>query len=63
MKWTAPILSRQRRLEQMDWHLWFAWYPVRIDDAWFWLTRVKRRVFYAQGWRVNKYADLDWRRP
>jgi hypothetical protein len=25
-----------------NWQIWFAWYPVKIDDTWIWLESVRR---------------------
>jgi hypothetical protein len=47
---------------EVPWHLWFAWYPVRVDVqdslgnrvhyAWVWLALVYRRR-HAQGMRYS----------
>ena len=34
-----------------DWHLWFAWRPVKtLNGRWVWLRRL-----YRSGWRVNGF--------
>lgn len=28
-----------------EWHVWFAWYPVHLEDGqWAWLQRVRRNI-------------------
>lgn len=37
-----------------QWHWWFAWYPVLLEDSRvLWFQRVQRRVEYG-------YADWYW---
>jgi len=26
-----------------QWHLWFAWHPVRVENKWVWWEHVERR--------------------
>ena len=35
------LYAKSERLRQ--WHVWFAWHPVRIDEYIVWLEKVKRR--------------------
>ena len=36
--------STYRKSEKLrQWHVWFAWHPVRIDENIVWLEKVKRR--------------------
>lgn len=62
MQLIRPIESRKARLEKMDWHRWFAWYPVlaKRDDeyVWVWLESVMRLCCWAQGWPAHKYRTL-----
>ena len=30
-------------IDRRQWHVWYAWYPVRTPNGWMWLTRVERR--------------------
>ena len=61
MNWPAPILRRYEREERAGWHLWWAWFPVRIGTRWHWLERVKRRVEFCDGYRIVAYRDVEWR--
>lgn len=47
--------KRAERDEQRGMHLWFAWFPVTVDDgSCRWLERVwRRRVFDRIGWPVG----------
>ena len=29
-----------------EWHPWFAYFPVKIEDKWKWMTTVFRRVIH-----------------
>ena len=61
MNWEAPILGRRKRLERLGWHLWFAWYPVRVRSGrWYWLEHVKRQCFWAQGYYAPAYREPSW---
>lgn len=39
MRWR--IKPKPKRTE---WHLWFAWFPVPIDQQYVWLERVYRKA-------------------
>lgn len=40
--------ARIKRDKYKEWHDWFAWYPVRIDEnRLVWLEIVKRRIRYT----------------
>jgi hypothetical protein len=32
------------RIARRQWHRWFAWYPVLVDDVLVWLETVERRT-------------------
>ena len=37
--------AQAKRDKYKDWHDWFAWYPVRVDqNRIIWLEKVKRRI-------------------
>lgn len=41
-----------------DWHLWFAWHPVRCEvaiglETWVWLEQVYRCHVRRVGWRYE----------
>lgn len=41
----------------MNWHTWFAWYPVcTIEVGWVWLRRVKRK-------QIPPDFTCTWQRP
>lgn len=44
MRWTYP------NPRSSHWHLWFAWYPVRLlnTNNWVWLEMVERRCNYLE---------------
>ena len=51
-----PIGNVARKIEMTPWELWFAWYPVRVDDERVWFKKVYRRC-------INTYVDMeDWSR-
>jgi hypothetical protein len=54
MKWSWP---KQYEEKSQDWHLWFAWYPIRIRHGdgtrgpMVWLEPVLRKVEeFGTGW-------------
>ena len=52
-----PANEKWERLSQ--WHLWFAWRPVRLDDGrWAWLEWLDRRIeglFCLDEWFTTRY--------
>ena len=34
-------MNNEKNLDQ--WHRWFAWYPVKISNKFYWLTTVLRK--------------------
>lgn len=41
MRWYGRIWNK--------WHVWFAWYPVKVDDdQWVWLEYVERYRYRSQ---------------
>ena len=59
MQWNAPIYTGRQRLEKRGWHLWFAWYPVRVELRWVWWEYVGRRVAFPMGYRIHDYKAAD----
>lgn len=51
--------TRRERIDRLsEWHLWFAWRPVRIGSHdCRWLETVQRRGAYWEGWGE---AFWDW---
>jgi len=57
MRWTERVINKK------EWHRWFAWRPVRLDEyevrydaykcrhsthyQWRWLTSIERRIEYG----------------
>ena len=42
-----------------DWHVWFAWYPVRIDDETVvWLQNLRRHVRVNEDVGVVKQYEI-----
>jgi len=48
-------MSTRKKLQRdKQWHPWFAWYPVRInDDELTWLEIVDRRLDFLVPWCTN----------
>jgi len=45
-----------------NWHLWFAWYPVKdLDGKWIWLTLVERRIVFS--WTGDWMGNPVYRVP
>lgn len=41
----------KRSTDILDWHCWFAWYPVRLEDGQVaWLEFVERSKFGMSSW-------------
>ena len=47
-----PIGNVYKKTETTPWKLWFAWYPIRVNDEIVWLKKVYRRC-------LNTYVDYD----
>ena len=44
-----------RAIYGRGWYRWFAWYPVKIDERWRWLTFIERlRVPFGYYQRMAK---------
>lgn len=40
-----------RQPKNKGWHIWFAWYPVRVDNHVVWVEYVwRRRTVQSAGW-------------
>lgn len=57
MKFSCGKRRADRRRRRMNWHNWFAWYPVKVDycDC-RWLETVQRRWY-------DEYPGWDYRLP
>jgi len=63
MNWEAPIFARRARAEKAEWQRWFAWYPVRYGDRWYWLQTILRWQQWTMGYYTPRYRPLcDWRK-
>lgn len=43
MRWNVPKTRKEKHDAKYEWHSWFAWHPVRVDDKMCWLEVVERR--------------------
>lgn len=43
MKWKRET-AEDRYRRRLDWHKWFAWYPVRVGGQVVWLETIERSV-------------------
>lgn len=55
--------KKLRRKELEQWHNWFAWYPVRINDTTLvWMERIQRTKHYdwigEDGWSTTFYREI-----
>jgi hypothetical protein len=56
------IKARKRVLRQMEWHQWFAWYPVWVGPNFVWLETIdRRRSTWESGW-IWHYAPAGVKR-
>jgi hypothetical protein len=43
-----------------EWHRWFAWYPVQLENSrWVWLTTIERRLYnsmFYDTWYIYRRA-------
>lgn len=52
--------AKNKRDKYKDWHSWFAWYPVRIDQSRLvWLETVYRRIRYIPE-EVPRFYGWDY---
>lgn len=63
MQWFLINTQEHRKQVKECWHLWFAWFPIKIkiypDGAvvWAWWCRVKRKGEYKQ---LLGYSECGW---
>jgi hypothetical protein len=61
MRWIDGYSYNEKRRRKEVWHLWFAWYPVRIGvtpehrKIYVWLESVWRKGVYISSW-----GDCYW---
>lgn len=50
MRW--PVNFGKPRKDPYEWHIWFAWYPVKAGSTWVWLEKVRRKRYstWASDW-------------
>lgn len=64
MKWNSKSENTIIH-ERKSWHVWFAWWPTRIDEEFYWLENISRRAkkwaWTGLGFRIEyEYSnDLD----
>ena len=46
--------------EPTSWEPWFAWWPVKIEDQWRWLTKVYRKKSYYDLKNITKPIKFNW---
>jgi len=46
---------KSRWLKKFEWHKFFAWYPVLIDDEYVWLEWVEKRTEAESTFGNNEY--------
>ena len=43
MRW--PVNEKEKTFTlNLDWHKWFAWFPVNDSKNWYWLEYVDRKI-------------------
>jgi hypothetical protein len=59
MKWDCGPTPQERAERMRNWHVWFAWYPVRVGphDC-RWLENVERTVEWCYDCRFVNYRPL-----
>jgi hypothetical protein len=46
-------------LRVRDWHIWFAWFPVKTDEGiWIWRRKVWRKRYCLFGNWTNEYMSV-----
>lgn len=50
MRW--PVNFGKPRKDPYEWHIWFAWYPVKVGSTRVWLEKVRRKRYstWASDW-------------
>lgn len=41
-----------------NWHIWFAWYPVKIENRTVWLRKVERKNYMYKSNEWSEYREL-----
>jgi len=63
MKFSCGPTREEKRAAKCEWHRWFAWYPVQIDERECrWWEYVERRGMYFVGWDpfwIWEYRAID----
>lgn len=71
MKFMMKSTEKSRLMAKLDWHPWFAWYPVLVNEAddyskrYAFLETVARKGFrkkpsspYIMAWEYNALEDM-----
>lgn len=51
---------KERKNPQLEWHKWFAWYPVEINGTWVWLENLERRLIVEKSMKFGKHIAGSW---
>jgi len=51
MKWKT-----KKGQDPEEWHVWFAWHPVRVEDNWVWREEVMRKQYMGRGPGKQSYS-------
>lgn len=52
--------TTQHYHDPVCWESYFAWYPVKIDQKWFWLSRVYRKKSYYDLTNISEPIKFNW---
>jgi len=67
MRWDRIAAKRkaQSKVDYIEnWHPWYAWYPIKVKEVWYWLCRIERKrewigkPFFFTHW---EYKNLPWK--
>jgi hypothetical protein len=51
---------RFTRKPTREWHVWFAWRPVKLEAEWVWLERIERKVTWTYHYDMA-IKDVEYR--
>lgn len=65
MQWTAKDRKKSTRVNKYKWHVWFAWYPVKLNShysSWgrkiVWWERILRKKHMFEDFVPTEYKGL-----
>lgn len=49
---------RWNKVNELDWHIWFAWFPIQIENKYIWLEYVNRKYDLNKNFTIIDPYDI-----